>query len=103
MGVETFSREGTVVRNAYRFKFYDNNNRVVMRKGASGSPVFDCNGRVAFAIDSLLTAANVTHCKSDDSWCTPHQEEFEMSDTPETATNLAVPITARDPEDTRRH
>jgi hypothetical protein len=97
MGSLTFAGEGTTVRNAYRLKFYDTNNRVVMRKGASGSPVFDCTGRVAFTIDSMLVAGNVTHCKEDDTWCTPRMEEFDMPDTPETATNQGVPVVGTPP------
>jgi hypothetical protein len=92
MGALTFVNNGSTEHTRYRFKFYDANNKVVMNRGASGSPIFDCSGRVAFTIDSVLTAGNVTHCKDDDPWCTPKTEEFDMPDTPETATNLGVPV-----------
>jgi hypothetical protein len=36
-------------------EIYDGNNRLVIDHGASGSPVFDCDGRVAAVISTVMT------------------------------------------------
>jgi hypothetical protein len=37
------------------FELYDGNDRLVLDHGASGAPVFDCNGRVVAVVSNLFT------------------------------------------------
>jgi hypothetical protein len=49
-----YATEGNLA-GAALLEIYDGNNRLVIDHGASGAPVFDCDGRVAAVISTVIT------------------------------------------------
>ena len=46
------------------FEIYEGDNRLVIDHGASGAPVFDCEGRVAAVISTVITQILAHHSEN---------------------------------------
>lgn len=85
----TYTDDGTTIFREYRMTLADRSgNRDAFGPGASGSPIFDCNGSVVFTVSHSLPSLSFRICSRETGVCT---ETAPIPKPPGTPTNLAVP------------
>jgi hypothetical protein len=94
LGQRIVLSNGTLYVSAdMRLDLEDREHRDVFIGGASGSPIFDCEGRVVSVLNAYIMKSSAVPCSADESACANGYKE-ELSAYPRgSATNFGVPVT----------